>query len=245
MGDRITGQVGVTVGPPTCELCLLLAPSLLPFSYHTGISHPLTFKINSPFIWVDCPRWTSTEKNVKCRLASQNQELVVIPRAQIHFSICQSSTRRLSQFHDPFQSQALKLFGLTAILRLSLHLTVTAVLGLALSPLHPLLPPFFEALTGTTFATSFLICIQEQPGWENQPRKNQRISRVPNARQLCSELQSFHSETWRVKVRQRLEGKSLLKFLRVSHSSFKTVIFVDAIFGELFGRKINPSYYHL
>ena len=167
----------------------------------------------------------------------RNQELVVIPRAQTHFSICQSSTRRLPQFHDPFQSQALKLFGLTAILRLSLHLTVTAVLGLALSPLHPLPPPFFEALTVTTFATSFLIYIKEQPGWENQPRKNQRISRVPNARQLCSELQSFHSEARRVKVKQRREGKSLLKFLRVSHSSFNIVIFVDAIFEELFGRK--------
>ena len=70
--DRITGLIGVTVDLPTRELCLLLAQSLLPFSYHTGISHHLTFKINSPFIWVDCPHWTSTEKNVKCRLASQN-----------------------------------------------------------------------------------------------------------------------------------------------------------------------------
>lgn len=44
---------------------------------------------------------------------------------------------------------------------------------------------------------------------------------------------------------QRLEGKSLLKFLRVSHTSFNIVIFVDAIFEELFGRKLTPSYYHL
>ena len=54
-GDRITGLIGVTMGSPTRELCFLLAPSLLPFSYHTGISHHLTFKINSPFIWVTDP----------------------------------------------------------------------------------------------------------------------------------------------------------------------------------------------
>lgn len=48
---------------------------------------------------------------------------------------------------------------------------------------------------------------------------------------------SHRCEAGRVKVTQRLEGKSLLKFLRVSHSTFNIVISVNAIHGELFGGK--------
>lgn len=91
---------------------------------------------------------------------------------------------RLPKFDDPFPSQALMLFGLAAILRLSLHLTVTTVLGLPLSPLTTSL--FLKTWQWLHFQPHFSFMSNSSQGGTIAPGKTRQIPRVPTFTKVLS-----------------------------------------------------------